>query len=91
MDVFRTADGREVDGGHADVDVRVDAAAAHHEDVAADPLADVAVLVEEHRPRVGIASLDLAVGQDEVQIVVGLGPRAEDRRRRAFRPGGGGG
>src|SRR5262245_3069765 len=50
--------------------------AARHEDVAARPLGEVAVLVEQDRPGLGMPGLDLLVGEDEVQVVVRLGPRA---------------
>src|SRR5215831_1751903 len=47
----------------------VDTLVAHHEDVAAGALAEVAVLVEEHGPRLGLRRLHFLVGEDEIQIV----------------------
>src|SRR5215831_11062268 len=41
-------------GQHVLLTRGVDALVAHHEDVAADALAEVAVLVEEHGPRLGL-------------------------------------
>ena len=63
------------------------APAAHHEDVAPHALAQVAVIVEHDRPGIGAVRLHFLLGQDQIQVVVRLGPWAHLGRGHPARGG----
>ena len=58
-------------------------AVAHEEDVAPEPFRDVAVVVEEDGPGVRILGAHLAIRNQEIDVVLGLGPRTDRVRRSA--------
>src|SRR5712691_2040420 len=63
-------------------------AVAHQEDIAALTFGEVAVDVEQHRPGGGVLRLYLAVGEDQVEILVHLGARRQRVGWRAPQRGG---
>src|SRR5262249_13486739 len=62
---------------------RENLAIAHGEDVRTQPLAQVAIDVEQQRPGFWVDALDFLIGDDQVEIIVGLGPRRQRIRRHA--------
>ena len=61
----------------------IELALADHKDVAAHPLGEISVDVEQHRPALGIVRFHRLLRDDHVQVVVRLRARAEHVRRDA--------
>src|SRR3984885_3859672 len=61
----------------------IERAPADHKDVAAHPLGEISVDIEQHRPALGIMRFHRLLRDDHVKVVVRLSARAEHVRRDA--------